>query len=244
MAASDPVIDITADLIESFRAIGTCTATALLQQQGLRNTFVMGLGSLAPPPGGVMVGRAVTLRFIPLRETLTNDALASSPHRQALERIGPGEVLVIDTGGTLEAAVVGDIFTRRILQRGGHGLVIDGVVRDLGAIRQLGLPVYGKGVHGAGISRALMSVGLNEPICCGGVPVLPGDVVVGDEDGVVVMPPEAVPAVLTAGLHKAELEEFIRERVAAGASLHTHYPPNEAILAEFETWRAARAGAR
>lgn len=232
------------ELLEALVRVDVCTATALLQKQGYHHTFAMGVGQLAARPDGRrMVGRAVTLRFIPLRETMHNDAEQHAPHRQALELIGPGDVLVVDAGGSLEAAVAGDIFTRRILNRGGHGLVVDGVLRDVGVIRTIGLPVFGRGIHGAGIGRALMSVGLNEPIRCGGVPVLPGDVILGDEDGVVVMPPEAVAAVVEDGLHKAELEEFIRERVAAGASLHTHYPPNEEAMREYEAWRRARGRA-
>ena len=190
-----------------------------------------------------MVGRARTLRFIPLREDLLSaqyELSTSRPHRDALEEIEPGEVLVVDAGGCLEAAVVGDMFTRRVHARGGSGIVIDGVLRDLTAIRTVGLPVFAKGMHGAGIPRMLMSVGRDQPIRCGDIPVIPGDVIVGDTDGVIAIPPHIAEEVAKICREHRVEEEWARTKLAEGASLHDVYPPSVAFREEFEAWLSSR----
>ena len=226
------------------RAVGTPTLTGELDK-AYRNSYMIGIEPLAVRSGQRMVGRARTLRFIPYREDMVAaqyDSLTASPHRSALEDVGPGEVLVIDAGGSREAAVLGDMFTRRVMERGGTGVVIDGVVRDPSAIREVGLPVFARGVHGAGITRALMSVGRDEPVRCGGVPVIPGDVVVGDEDGVVVMSPGVAAQMAEAAFEHQEEEVWIRERLEAGESLHDVYPPSAERREELEAWMRGRSG--
>lgn len=228
-------------LLDRLAQVGVCTATAILQRLGFRNTFMIGVQPLALRHDQVMVGRARTLRFIPLREDLVSAQYASltgSPHRQAIEAIAEGEVLVMDARGSAEAAVLGDIFTRRLKYRGASGVVMDGVVRDVGMIRSVGLPVYGRGVHGASIPRALMSVGMDETISCGGVAVMPGDILLGDDSGVVVIPPHVAEQVAEEGIQHEQEEEYIRLQVEAGASLHTVYrfPMSEEVRREYEAW--------
>jgi regulator of RNase E activity RraA len=187
-----------------------------------------------------MVGRARTLRFLPLREDLVKVQYASvsdRPHRDAIESIEPGEILVIDACGSLEAGVVGDMFTRRVKERGGTGIVIDGSVRDLSTIRTVGLPVFCKGQHGAGINRALMSADYQVPIRLANTAVLPGDVLLGDQDGVVVIPPTEVEGVVAFGVEHEVQERFTRLKLAEGYALDQAYPPNEALRAEYLTWR-------
>ena len=199
-ANSAPVDEAALDALAE---LATPTVTAALGKLGFEFTYATGINPLAPPDGGRMVGRARTLRFIQKREDLVRAQYAdleSSPHRSALESIEPGEVMVIDARGCLEAAVVGDIFTRRVLARGGRGIVIDGVCRDLTAIREVGLPLYARGVHGDGIDRRLMSVGSQEPVQIAEVAVMPGDIVLGDGDGVVMLPPHAVEEVIAGSL--------------------------------------------
>ena len=236
-------VTVSEHTLDTLTKVGTPTLAGHLLDLGFRNTYMIGVEPLAVPPGQRMVGRARTLRFVPYREDLVEAqyrSLTGSPHREALEAIGPGEVLVVDAGGSLEAAVLGDMFTRRVMERGGTGVVIDGVVRDLSAIRGVGLPVFARGVHGAGIPRALMSVGRDEPVRCGGVPVMPGDVVVGDEDGVVVVPPHLAAEVAEAAFEHQEEEVWIRERLEAGESLHDVYPPNAEKRKELEAWKKTR----
>jgi len=135
------------------------------------------------------------------------------------------------------AGVVGDMFTRRVQNREGTGIVVDGVVRDLSAIKTVGLPVYCRGSHGAGINRELMSVGVNQPIQVGGVPVIPGDVLLGDEDGLVVIPPTEVTALVEHCIEHDLREEFIREKLDQGYPLHQAYPPDEELMKEYGAWK-------
>ena len=241
-SSNDVAVDEAA--LHALAELATPTVTAALGKLGFEFTYATGITPLAPPEGGRMVGRARTVRFIHKREDLVQAQYAdleSSPHRSALESIEPGEVMVIDARGCLDAAVVGDIFTRRVLARGGRGIVIDGVCRDLSAIREVGLPLYARGVHGDGIDRRLMSVGSQEPVQIAEVAVLPGDILLGDEDGVVVLPPHAVKEVIAEASTHEELEVWIRDEISAGrGSLHTHYPPNAEVLAEFEAWLRAQ----
>jgi regulator of RNase E activity RraA len=216
------------------------TATHHLVRRGFRNTFAIGVTPHALQPGQVMVGRARTLRFLPLREDLVQaqyGTVTGRPHRMAIESIAPGQVLVVDAGGSLGAGVAGDMYTRRVQARGGTGIVIDGAVRDIGAIREVGLPVFCRGVHGAGISRALMSVDLDQPIQIGGVPVLPGDVLLGDINGVVVIPPQEVEQLVEYGLEHDAQERFTREKLAEGYSTHRVYPLDEEMRKAYEEWR-------
>lgn len=238
-----PFERVSTEILARLTRVGTQTAAGILHKLGYRNCFMIGVHPLAVQPGQVMVGQAVTLRFIPLREDLVKaqyDSLTGSPHRTALESVGPGDVLVVDANGSLEAAVAGDMFTRRIQYRGASGVVIHGCVRDLSKIKTIGLPVFASGIHGAGIPRTLMSAGFNEWIQCGGCPVTPGDVILGDEDGVVVVPPSVVEAVVEEGLEHEQEEEFIRLKLAAGATLHTAYPMDEATRAEYREWLKMR----
>lgn len=235
-------VEVSAEVLDELRRVHTPTAAGVLLGMGYRNTYMIGPLPLVVPSKDTVVGRAFTLRFIAQREDLQKaqyGSLTSSPHRTALETIGHGEVLVIDAGGCLGAAVAGDMFTRRIKGRGAAAMVIDGVVRDLSAIREVGLPVFARGQHGAGITRELMSVGVNEPVECGGIPVIPGDVVLADEDGVVVIPPSLAAEVAEKGTEHEDEEDWIRMKLATGSSLHEVYPPNESARKDLEAWRRA-----
>ena len=239
----NPDIDLPVDLLEDLARVSVPTVTHYLFRRGFRTTFPIGVTAYALQPGQVMVGRARTLRFLPLREDLVKaqyETVQHRPHRMAIESIQPGQVLVVDAGSSLEAGVAGEMYTHRIQERGGTGLVVDGVVRDIGEIRQVGMPVFCRGVHGAGISRALMSVGVDEPIQIGGVPVLPGDVLLGDVNGIVVIPPQQVEDVVEHGLEHDLQECFTREMLAEGYPLHRVYPPDKEMRQAYEKWREKR----
>lgn len=233
---------ISEDLLEELKLVSVSTASHALVDMGYRNAYMQGVMPLCFPEGQTSaVGRAVTLRFIPLREDLVKqqyDKLEESPHRMALESVNPNDILVIDTGSHMETGVIGDIFTRRIRYRGGQAIIVDGCIRDLQRVRAVDFPVFAKGVHGGAIPRSLMSVGLNEPIRCGGVPVMPGDIILADRDGVVAIPPQCVEELVKSARAHDELEErWIKMKLDEGASLHTHYPPNEEARKEFEAWK-------
>jgi regulator of RNase E activity RraA len=236
----NPDVDISEDLLNELRKVHTPTATQYLIAHGYANTYPIGIQPMALQEGQVMAGRARTLRFIAKREDLVKaqyGSVTGRPHRDAIEQIEKDEILVIDAHGNPGAGVVGDMFTRRVQHRGGTGIVADGVVRDLSSIKAVGLPLYCRGVHGAGINRELMSVGINEPVQIGGVPVLPGDVLLGDADGLVVIPPTEVEALVEDCVAHDHREEFTKIKLAEGYPLHRAYPPDEELMKEYEEWK-------
>jgi regulator of RNase E activity RraA len=236
-------IEIAPQLLEGLRLVGTPTATAYLMNQGYNNTYVIGVPAQVLKAGQPMVGRARTLRFLPMREDLLKDqysTVGDRPHRDAIESIQPGEILVIDACGSYEAGVVGDMFTRRVQELGGQGIVIDGCVRDLSTIRTIGLPLFCKGSHGAGINRALVSADYQQPIKIGDTPVLPGDVLLGDQDGVVVIPPFLVEGLVAYGIEHEVQERFTRIKLEEGHALHEAYPPNAELRPLYLEWRKSQ----
>jgi regulator of RNase E activity RraA len=239
---TNPDVDLSAGLLQALKEVCVPTATHHLVRRGFHNTFLIGIAPHALQPGQVMVGRARTLRFLPKREDLVAaqyGTVTGRPHRIAIESIEPGQVLVIDAGGSLEAGVAGDMYTRRVQARGGTGLVVDGAVRDIGAIREVRLPIYCRGVHGAGISRALMSVDIDHPVQIGGVAVLPGDVLLGDVNGVVAIPPQEVEPLVEYGLKHDAQERFTRAKLAEGYPLNRVYPLDEEMQQAYQEWRTA-----
>jgi regulator of RNase E activity RraA len=209
----------------------------------LRNVFIQGIGRLTTPSGGNLVGPAFTMRSIPAREDL--DQLSAfdnpdHPQRKAIESVPPGHVLVLDCRQEKRVASGGMILTTRLKVRGAAGLVSDGAVRDSSDIAKLDFPVYCAG--GSAPLNLLMHHALdqNVPIGCGGVAVYPGDVIVGDEEGVVVIPRHLADEVAEQAEEQEKMEAFILERVQGGAKLAGTYPPNEETKAAFAEWRKAR----
>jgi regulator of RNase E activity RraA len=227
--------------LERLRHISTPTLTTQLLKLGFRNTYLHGLRPLCPETR--MVGIAVTVRFAPAREDVATLATLGDPkypQRHAIEHIQPGEVLVMDCRGLTSAAAAGDILVARLRARGAAGLVADGGIRDYVAVQHLGLPVYAAGPSAPAHVVRHVAVDTNVPIGCAEVLVMPGDVMVGDAEGVVCIPRSAVEAVAAHGLEQEELEAFLLEKVKRGAPLPGTYPPSEATLAEYEAWRRAK----
>lgn len=219
--------------------VSTATLTTQLVHHGLTNCFIRGL---QPLRGDLrLVGQAFTLRYVPVRGELEHARArfdnTTNVQRLAVERIGPGEVLVIDARGELGSASFGHIIATRIMRRGAAGLVTDGSLRDSAGLRSLDLPSYCREAHAAASSLRHHPVELQVPIGCGGVLVEPGDVVVGDQDGVVVFPLTLAEEVAEAGYAQERLEEYLWERVNAGESILGVYPPSDETLA---AWRAQR----
>lgn len=219
-------------------------STATIQNQlfarGIRNTFLYGVRPLPGVPAR-FVGEAFTLRYIPAREDL--DVLAvfkdpSHPQRAAIESIQPGQVMVVDSRGDGRCASIGEILMTRLKARGGVGFVTDGSVRDSPGMPRLSVPVYSAGVSAATNLGLHHAVDFDVPIGCAGVPVYPGDVVVGDEEGVVVVPRHLAAEIAGPAAEQEDLEEFIQARIAAGAPLPGTYPPSEAVRAEWAEQRS------
>ena len=161
----------------------------------------------------------------------------TSKQRLAVESVGPGDVLVIDARGDVRAATLGDILAARIMQRGAAGIVTDGAFRDTPSIRELDLPTYAQGQSPYVSTRIHHPQDINVPIGCGGVAVLPGDLIVGDGEGVVVVPRAIAAEVVQAAFEQDEREKFIMSRILAGSSILGVYPPDAETLRDYDEWK-------
>lgn len=230
---------VSEEALAMLREVSTATVTTQLLKLGFRNTFMAGVRPLRPDLR--LAGYAMTLRFIPAREDLDlrlDIDNATNPQRIAVETIARDEVLVIDARGEVNGAVLGEILTARIMARGAAGLVTDGALRDSPAIAALGLPAYARAAHANASVIMHHPVEVNAPIGCGGVMVQPGDVIVGDGEGVAVVPLALAEEVARRAHEQEQLESYLLRRVREGAGLRGLYPPNEQTVREYEQWRA------
>lgn len=218
--------------LDQLRHVSAATVSTRLFKLGLRNQVLAGL-SLVNHSAATMVGEAFTLRNIPAREDLdTIDVFEdfSHPQRRAIEECPPGSVLVMDCRNEGRAASAGHILMTRLEVRGAAGCVTDGTLRDSPSIADLDLPVYSSGMSPMTNLALHHAVDLNVPIGCAGVPVYPGDLMVGDAEGVVCVPRHLVEAVSVGARDQELLEEFILERIREGSPLAGTYPPNESMM--------------
>jgi regulator of RNase E activity RraA len=233
-----PSPPLESDVVERLRQVSTATLTSVLLKLGLRNTFMTDVHPLRE--GIRLVGQAYTLRYIPMREDLDADALdgrfdnLTNPQRIAVEHIGPGDVLVMDARGEIRAGTIGNILVTRMKHRGAAGLVTDGAFRDAAGIAAVGLPAYCRGTHAATNVTLHHPVDVQIPISCGGVSVYPGDALVGDGDGVIVIPRHLAEEAAVRAAEQERRERFILSKVESGASIVGVYPPNDETLAEYE----------
>jgi regulator of RNase E activity RraA len=233
---------LSPETVERLGRISTPTLCTQLFRLGFRSRFLAGVRPATPTSR--MVGPAVTVRFAPAREDLTTyEALGNPayPQRHAIEHIERGAVLVMDCRGVADAACAGDILVARLLARGAAGLVLDGGIRDWTSAQGSGLPIYAVGPAAPAHVARLMAVDEDVPIGCAGVLVVPGDVMVGDGEGVVCVPRAVADNVATGGVEQEALEAFLLEKIRGGAPLPGTYPPNEAKLAEYQAQRRGRA---
>jgi regulator of RNase E activity RraA len=239
---TDPTLmPLEAKVIDVLRQVTTATLTTLLLKKGLRNVWLRGTRPLRPGQPRV-VGRAFTLRFVPAREDLATPESWSSPisTRAAIEAMPAGCVAVVDSMGVLDAGIFGDILCARMAKRGVAALVTDGVVRDLAGVLRTGLPVWCRGAAAPPSVAALTFVDWQRPIGCGGVAVLPGDVVVVDDDGAVLIPAALLDEILVLAPEQERLEDWIMGQVDKGAALPGLYPPNADTQARYQADMAAK----
>ena len=228
---------------ERLRHVSTATLCTQLFKRGFRNVYIQGIKRLTSPGGGNLVGPAFTMRSIPAREDIDQISAFDNPdhpQRKAIESVPPGHVLVLDCRQEKRVASGGQILTTRLKVRGAAGLVSDGPVRDSHEIAKMDFPVFCAG--GSAPLNLLYhhAIDQNIPIGCGGVAVYPGDVIVGDEEGVVVIPRHLADEVAEQAVEQEKMEAFILERVQNGAKLAGTYPPNEETKAAFAEWRKAK----
>jgi 2-keto-4-pentenoate hydratase/2-oxohepta-3-ene-1,7-dioic acid hydratase in catechol pathway/regulator of RNase E activity RraA len=226
-------------VLEQLRQVSTATLTTQLQRRGIRNAFVAGLRATRPDLR--MVGIAHTVRYVPVREdVVAADTRELNAQRTAIESISPGEVLVIDARGEPGAGTIGDILALRALRRGAAGIVTDGGLRDSPAVGALDIPTYFRAPHASVLGLLHYPLETNVPVACGGVLVLPGDVIVGDAEGVVVVPAQLAEEVARDAIEQELVEQFAYERVNDGESARGLFPLGEERRAEYEAWRAER----
>jgi len=235
--------ELNANTLELLRHVSGATLCTQLFKRGLRNVYLQGVMRLTLPSGGNLVGPAYTMRNIPAREDIDQISAFDNPEhpqRKGIESVPPGHVLVIDCRGETRVASGGQILTTRLQVRGAAGMVSDGPVRDSGQISQMDFPVYCAGGSAPLNLIHHHAVDLNVPVGCGGVAVYPGDIVVGDEEGVVIIPKHLVDEVARDAAEQEKMEQFILERIQGGAALPGTYPPNAQTRAAFEEWRKER----
>jgi regulator of RNase E activity RraA len=243
MTTTEPTVSAAA--LEQLRHVSTATLTTQLFKRGLRNVFIQNVKPLAAVKPGTpnLVGPAFTLRNIPAREDLDHVGAFQDPNhpqRKAIETAPAGSVLVQDCREERSVGSVGSILAARLKVRGVAGMVSDGPVRDSASIAATGLRMYCAGAAAPLNLAKHHAVDINVPIACGGVAVYPGDIIVGDADGVVVVPRHLAEEVARDAAGQELLEEYLTIRIESGSALPGTYPPNEATLAGFEAWRKER----
>lgn len=242
MSSSGPSLGTSLDssIAEQLRQVSTATLTMVLLKRGVRTSWLRGVAPLVAMSGRV-VGPAFTIRFVPGREDLSQpESYAKSPSfRDAIETAPAGCVVVIDGRGNTIGATLGDILVARLAKRGVLGAVTDAPVRDSDEIRKIDLPVLCAGIAAPPSIVGLSFAGYDEIIGCGGVAICPGDVMVCDNDGALVIPASMVAEVAEAGVEQERFERFVQQRIGEGASVVGLYPPNESTLEDYRKWLKA-----
>jgi regulator of RNase E activity RraA len=225
------------ETIAALKHIGSATASGELHRLGYRNCTVV--GPVPWTPGTTAVGPALTLQFLPKRPDVYDDAEYVAPerqlHRHVLYQAAPGDVVVVDARGEMTSGVFGEMMMTYFKGRGGAGVVIDGCLRDIAAIKELGLGLWIRGATPNFHTQTVQfPAAINVPVACGGALVLPGDVIVADDDGAVCIPAAFVDEVANTGEEQERLEAWIVSKVEAGEKLPGLYPPNAENKARYE----------
>lgn len=237
-AKSNPNVD--SDLVTiaqaELRGIGVGAVVYTLQKFGFDNCYM----PIRPVTSGdsTFIGQARTLRTVPVRADLLEKRRSvpkhEDPHRVAIDQIEAGDVLVIAARGVTKAGVMGDLLAQRIYEQGGVSVVTDGAVRDMPGIDQVGLPVYASGVHAATFPKQHIAMEVNSVVGCAEVLVAPGDILVGDPEGVAVIPRQRVAEIVPAVVEQERLDGFTQEKIKEGVSLKEAYPLSDALQEEYD----------
>src|SRR3954464_11992776 len=227
---------------DKLKAVSTATLCTALFKRGLRNQFIQDVHPLNPQVG-TMVGEAFTLRYIPAREDLNPLSVfqeRTHPQRKAVEECPPGAVFVIDSRKDARAASAGSILVSRLMKRGVAGVVTDGGFRDSPDIAKLAIPAFHNRPSAPTNLTLHQAIDINVPIGCGDAPVFPGDVVVGDGDGVIVIPAHLAEEIADEAGEMTAFEDFVTEQVMEGRSILGLYPATEErTRTDFAAWREA-----
>ena len=232
---------------DKLKAVSTATLCTALFKRGLRNQFIQDVHPVnlqRDPKAPNMVGEAFTLRYIPAREDLNPITVfqdRAHPQRKAVETCPPGAVFVIDSRKDARAASAGSILVTRLMVRGVAGIVTDGGFRDSPEIARLAIPAYHRRPSAPTNLTLHQALDINVPIGCGDVAVWPGDVVVGDGEGVVVIPAALADEIAAEAVEMTAFEDFVTEKVHEGRSILGLYPAtDEKSRDDFAAWRRAK----
>ncbi len=225
---------------QKLMGVSTATLCTALFKRGLRGQFIQDVRPLNPGLPN-MVGPAYTLRYMPAREDLNGISVfkdRAHPQRKAVEECPEGAVLVIDSRKDARAASAGGILVARLMVRGVAGVVTDGGLRDSPDIAKYPFPAYHQRPSAPTNLTLHQAIAINEPIGCGDAPVFPGDVVVGDAEGVIVIPAHLADEIADEAVEMTVFEDYVQEKVLAGRSVLGLYPPTDADVAvDFAAWR-------
>ncbi len=226
--------------LAALETIGAATASSTLAHMGVRSPYMM--GPSARSPGRTVVGPALTLQCMPKREDLFREDEYLDPetqlHRHVLYHTQPGDVVVVDARGDMKSGIFGDMMLTYFRGRGGAGVVIDGCIRDYPKVQRLELGLWVRGVTpNYHVQTDIVPYAVNVPVACGGVFVEPGDIIVADDDGVVVVPTGMAEEVIEEASKHHEWEVFSRERLLGGGDLRRYYPLHPDAEPEYQEWR-------
>lgn len=231
---------LTSELRAKLASAPVAGLSAQLRRKGLGGVFVDGVRPLTA--GQTFVGTARTLRFVPFREDLfTSHGGGYNAQKRTFDTVADGEVLVIEARGEKGAATLGDILAIRAHARGAAAIVTDGGVRDADAVGAVGIPVFTAGPHPAVLGRKHVPWDADLTIACGGATVQPGDILVGDADGVVVIPPGIAEEIADAAIAQEEEDGWIARQVADGHPIEGLFPMNAEWRAKYDAHRSSRS---
>lgn len=228
-------------LVEAMRAVSSATASAVMHKLGLRQTFIE--GPVTRKPGAKVVGPTLTLQFMPQREDIASGLQQEYSERSSalwhvFDSVQPGDVLCVQANGDPYTGCLGEMLITYFKGRGGAGIVVDGFVRDWPKVESIGVPMWTRGNTPNYASQAgLYPWAYNVPIACSRVLVLPGDIIIADDDGAVLVPQRVAPIILKETLDHEDWEAFSRMRMAQGGSIWTYYPLSDEGRAEYEAFK-------
>ncbi|CAN5679011.1 ribonuclease activity regulator RraA [soil metagenome] len=223
---------------QRLKGVTTSTLAAVLAKKGYADLFMPGLARVAGTQP--MVGLALTLRLLPDRPdgAIGPEDNARNPQRVAVEGVRPGDIVVVDARNDARSGVIGDVLATRMMVLDSAGIVTDGAIRDVAQLESVSLPIYCAGTHGAASPSLHSYADVNLPVSCAGARINPGDVIVGDADGAVVIPRQLAEEVARDAKEQEDMENWVLSRIKEGAGSVDYYPPNAARRAEYEAWKA------
>jgi 5-oxopent-3-ene-1,2,5-tricarboxylate decarboxylase / 2-hydroxyhepta-2,4-diene-1,7-dioate isomerase len=231
---------LTEDVKAKLLSVATATISGALRKRGLNNVSIDGL--LATKPGQKVIGTARTLRYVPNREDLfKSHGGGYNAQKRIIDALGPGEILVMEARGEKGSGTLGDILALRSQVRGAEAIITDGGVRDLSEVAALDIPTFYNGAHPAVLGRKHVPWDTDVTVACGGTTIQPGDIIVGDDNGILVVPPALAAEIADEVVEQERRDSFVFEMVKEGHKIDGLFPMNAEWLAKYEAWVAEQS---